>query len=84
MFALLGLLLSLYGLLTHNDAQVYRRSLDLDINLWWGIAMFIFGALLLYLTKRGGKIEGARPAELSPEGKAIEAREHRAGLEKKD
>jgi hypothetical protein len=82
MFAILGILLSLYGLLTHGDARVYSRSLDLDINLWWGIVMFVFGALMLFLTRRSAKLAGMRPAETSPEGRAMEALEHEAGLEK--
>jgi hypothetical protein len=82
MFAILGLLITLYGLLTHNDAQVYSRSLNLDINLWWGIAMFVFGALMLLLTRRGAKVSGVHPAQTSPAGRATEAREHKSGLEK--
>jgi hypothetical protein len=82
MFAVIGLLVALYGLLTHGDSHIYSRSLDLDINLWWGIVMFIFGALLLFLTRRGAKAEGVHPAQTSREGRATEAREHRTGLEK--
>jgi len=48
MFAFLGLLLILYGLLTNGD-PMYSRSLHLNANLWWGLAMLAFGAIMLYL-----------------------------------
>jgi drug/metabolite transporter (DMT)-like permease len=47
MFSLLGLLLAAYGLATGSDADIYRRSLDYNINLIWGAVLCIFGALML-------------------------------------
>lgn len=82
MFALLGLLLVIYGLVTSSNSQAYARSLHININLWWGIIMLAFGLVMLVLSRRGGKVEGARLAEDSPEGRATEAREHRLGIEK--
>ena len=82
MFAVTGLLLVVYGVVTAGDAQMYERATGVNINLWWGLAMLAFGLVMLALGRRGGKSEGARPAEDSPEGRATEAREHRLGLEK--
>ncbi len=82
MFALLGLLLTIYGLVSSSNAQTYTRSLGININLWWGIIMFVFGLVMLLLTRRSGRAEGVRRAEDSPEGRATESREHRLGLEK--
>ena len=45
MFVILGGLLLLYGAL--SDPSVYQRSLGVNINLYWGAAMIVFGAALL-------------------------------------
>ena len=46
----LGLLISGYGLL--GDPAVYERSLGININLWWGLVMLVFGLLMFLLGKR--------------------------------
>jgi hypothetical protein len=84
MFAIIGLLLAAYGLVTAGDAQLYSRSLLVNINLWWGVAMLVFGALMLFFGRRGAKAEGVHPAAESAEGRATERREHRLKLEKED
>ncbi|HEX8888924.1 MAG TPA: hypothetical protein VF779_07090 [Pyrinomonadaceae bacterium] len=50
MFTILGLLLAGYGLV--GDKEIYARSLGLNINLWWGLVMLIFGLLMLFLGRR--------------------------------
>ena len=45
LFVLLGLLLVLYGVI--SDASIYQRSLGVNINLAWGLAMAAFGVALL-------------------------------------
>lgn len=40
-----GILLTVYGLLT--DPEVYRKSLGININLFWGIILLSFGGFLL-------------------------------------
>jgi len=47
LFAALGLLLTGYGLATSGDASHYARSLSVNINLWWGLVMLVFGLALL-------------------------------------
>ena len=47
MFTLLGALLAIYGLVTVSDADLYQRSLGLDINLIWGGVLLVFGGLML-------------------------------------
>jgi hypothetical protein len=47
LFTALGLLLAGYGLATAGDATQYARSLSVNINLWWGLVMLVFGLLLL-------------------------------------
>jgi len=47
MFALIGALLVVYGIVTNWDAELYARSLGLNINLRWGIVLLGFGAVML-------------------------------------
>jgi len=51
MFTILGLLLAIFGLATAGDEELYRRSLDININLWTGLAMVVVGVLMLLTSK---------------------------------
>jgi hypothetical protein len=52
MFSLVGLLMTGYGVATNGNAELYRRSLDININLAWGVVLLGFGALMLFLANR--------------------------------
>jgi uncharacterized membrane protein len=56
-FLALGLILAVYGLMTKGDAEMYRRSLDMNINLIWGGVLIAFGLFMLIpaLLDKGGK-----------------------------
>ncbi|MFL5494722.1 MAG: hypothetical protein ACJ8DC_10110 [Gemmatimonadales bacterium] len=82
LFAVLGLLLAGYGVATTGDPALYAKSLSVNVNLWWGLVMLVFGALLLRGASRGRRLASARPAPDTPEGRATEAREHERGLER--
>jgi hypothetical protein len=49
MFGLIGLLLAGYGLV--SDPASYQRSLGININLWWGLALLAFGAVMVFLAR---------------------------------
>jgi hypothetical protein len=53
MFSLVGLLLTIFGFATKGDAEMYKRSLDININLIWGIILLVFGAFMLIMAIRG-------------------------------
>lgn len=53
MFSAIGLLLVVYGWVTRGAAMYERHSLGININLWWGLALVLFGAVMLTLAKRG-------------------------------
>ena len=55
MFGFYGLLLSAYGLFTNGDHALYERSLNININLGWGLVMLAFGVAMLLLSRRGRK-----------------------------
>jgi hypothetical protein len=55
MFSLVGALLVIYGLATGSDTEVYRRSLDININLRWGLVVLAFGAFMLTMAWRASR-----------------------------
>jgi hypothetical protein len=53
LFAILGLLLAVYGLVTRfTNPAMYDRSLGIDVNLWWGLTMLAFGILMISLGRQ--------------------------------
>ena len=58
MFSLVGLLMTIFGFVTKGDAEMYHRSLDININLIWGIILLVFGAFMLAMAMRGKKDAG--------------------------
>lgn len=72
LFTLVGAVLAGFGLL--GDPAIYQRSLGFNVNLWWGLVLLGFGLLFLWFGRRG--TSAMRPAEDTPEGRAMEAREH--------
>jgi len=60
MFTLVGALLVIYGGATGSDAEVYRRSLDININLRWGLVLLVFGAWMLWMAWRGSRSAGGQ------------------------
>jgi hypothetical protein len=82
LFSVLGLMLAGYGLATSGDPARYAQSLSLNLNLWWGLVMLLFGIVLLSAAFSRRRPATAEPAALSPEGRATEERERRTGLER--
>lgn len=52
MFSIFGVILLIYGFVTNNDAEMYRKSLSHNINLWMGGLMLVFGLVMLALVKK--------------------------------
>jgi hypothetical protein len=51
LFGIFGILLIAYGAI--SDKAIYARSLNVNINLWWGLIMLAFGAVMFLLGKKG-------------------------------
>ena len=51
MFTLIGVLLTGYGVIKRSASM----SLDININLIWGVVLLVFGALMLLFAWRGSK-----------------------------
>lgn len=52
-FTIYGLILLVYGALT--DPAVFKRSLGVNIDLWWGAAMLVFGLFMGALALRASR-----------------------------
>ena len=50
MFTITGVLLVIYGLV--SDPAIYQKSLGINVNLWWGLALLVFGLGMLWLAYR--------------------------------
>ena len=57
MFTILGLILSLFGLFTNSNTALYARSLGINVNLWSGVGMLIFGLLMLLFAWKSRKVK---------------------------
>ena len=78
LFATYGVLLIVYSFAS-GDAAPRHMLAGMNVNMFTGIGMLIFGSIFLWLSRRGGPT--VRPAGATPEGRATEEREKRTGLE---
>jgi hypothetical protein len=53
MFTLVGAILSAFGLATKDRLGFYAQSLGIDVNLWWGLVLLVFGLTMFLLGQRG-------------------------------
>jgi hypothetical protein len=51
-FIIIGGIMGVFGLATHGNASLYEKSLGVDLNLTWGVIMFLFGAVMFFVGKR--------------------------------
>ena len=78
LFASYGILLILYSMVSGDVAPRHMLA-GWSVNLVTGLVMLIFGGTMIALSRRGGS--RIRRATANPEGRAIEEREKREGLE---
>ena len=55
LFAVLGVMLAGFGLVTGGDTAMYVKSGGMNINLIWGVVMIVTGLIFLGLARRGAK-----------------------------
>lgn len=54
MFAIIGALLTVYGLV--SPPALYERSLGINVNLWWGLVLLVFGVTMLVFAFRAQRV----------------------------
>jgi hypothetical protein len=56
MFTILGVLIGIYGFVTTGDSGMYEKSLNVNVNIYSGLLMLVFGLIMLYFARRRKKI----------------------------
>jgi len=52
MFTLLGVLITVFGFATNSDADLYQRSLGINVNILMGLIMLAFGLVMLFFARK--------------------------------
>lgn len=52
LFAVLGAMLAGYGLFASGSGGRSDTASGLNVNLWWGLTMLVFGVVLLLMARR--------------------------------
>ena len=55
MFSLIGVLLTGFGLVKSSESMTKIGGQDININLFWGIVLLVFGVLMVFFAWKGGK-----------------------------
>lgn len=64
MFGAFGAMLTIFGLV--SDPSIYQRSLGINVNLWWGLVLLVFGLIMLYF---GIRAERRKRSAVGKEGR---------------
>ena len=51
MFTIFGAILTVYGIVSNR--AIYEKSLGINVNLWWGLVLLVFGLVMLWFAYRG-------------------------------
>lgn len=63
MFSLIGIILVVFGLFTGSNPETYQRSLGMNVNLYWGLLLVVFGGTMLMLAWRGRQNKPDEPGQ---------------------
>ena len=61
MFLITGGLMAVYGMFTRGSA-IYAKSLNMNVNLMWGLLMFAFGLVMYLMGRRPKRLAASRIA----------------------
>jgi len=50
MFTIFGAILTVYGIVSNR--AIYEKSLGINVNLWWGLVLLVFGLVMLTFAYR--------------------------------
>jgi hypothetical protein len=51
-FLIIGGIMAIFGFISHGNGELYARSLGVNLNLTWGLIMFVFGLVMFVVGKR--------------------------------
>lgn len=55
MFTIIGVLISIFGVFTVSNTEMYHKSLGINVNIIMGLLMLVFGLVMLYFARRKKK-----------------------------
>ena len=58
MFTIMGLILTILGLVTRGDTAMYEQAMGYNINLFSGLIMLVFGCFMLFTSSLFKKKKG--------------------------
>lgn len=67
MFLITGSIMAIFGLFTQGSA-IYEKSMGVNVNLDWGLVMFVFGLTMFLLGRRGQRLAKLAPPEPTDKG----------------
>jgi uncharacterized protein YhhL (DUF1145 family) len=47
LFTVFGVIITIFGFVTINDTEMYNKSLHINVNIYMGIIILVFGAGML-------------------------------------
>jgi len=56
LFSLIGLMMLVFGAVTSSNAELYKRSLGINVNICWGSVLVVFGFAMLGMAWRAAKM----------------------------
>jgi hypothetical protein len=56
MFTIFGVILTIQGIFTAGNTVLYEKSLNVNVNLWSGLFMLVFGSLMLIFSIKKKKL----------------------------
>jgi hypothetical protein len=75
LFLVVGAVLTAFG--ATSDNALYSRSLNINVNLWWGAVLLVFGAIMVVLGRRGHRraIQASTSSAVAPAQKSASERQ---------
>lgn len=55
MFSIIGVIITILGLFTVSDSDMYQKSLGINVNLIMGVLILLFGFIMLFFAFRKKK-----------------------------
>lgn len=56
MFTIVGVIITIFGIVTNSDAEMYQKSLNINVNIIMGLIMLVFGAVMLWFSQKKKKV----------------------------
>jgi hypothetical protein len=66
MFSFVGVILAAYGAATNSDPANYAKSLGINVNLWWGLVLLVFGQIMYHTGRRAHIRQQKNQSRLPP------------------